>query len=201
MSCTDKQAPRYLLKCTKAGIPIYCVLTVSLISCVSFLVASNDSVTVLLWFVDLSATGLITSFTLMVLTFLCWYRARKAQGLTDDMLPYTAPLTPWAPMLALLIGTVTLIFVGFDIFEPFDIRGFFVSYFPIIFSAVMFIIGKIKYRREGRGWVNPRTADLISGKAEVDAECRIWEDGGILENEQARLAQLNFVRRCWERIW
>jgi amino acid transporter len=42
---------------------------------------------------------------------------------------------------------------------------------------------------------------LWSGKAEVDAECRHWEEGGIAENEKARLAQLPFMRRTWEKMW
>ena len=65
----------------------------------------------------------------------------------------------------------------------------------------MYLIGKIKYWREGRGVVNPKNADLITGKAEIDEECRQWEEGGIEEVEKARLAEMNWARRTWERMW
>lgn len=190
------------MKCTKAGIPIYAVLTVSLISCITFLVASNDAFDVFLWFVDLTTTALVATYCLMLVTYLFWWRARKVQGLTGDMLPYAAPLTPWAPAFALLLGCLALLFVGFDVFEPFDVRGFITSYFALMFAAVMYVVGRVKYWREGKGGlVNPKDADLYSGKAEIDAECSHWEEGGIENVEKARLAELPFMRRQWEKIW
>lgn len=190
------------MKCTKSGIPIYAVLAVSLISCITFLVSSNSAFEVFLWFVDLTTTALIATYCLMLLTYLFFWRARKAQGLTNDMLPYAAALTPYTPAFALFIGCLALTFVGFDIFEPFNVRGFITSYFALLFCAVMYVIGRIKYWREGRGGlVDPKEADLFSGKAEIDAECRHWEEGGIENVEKARLAELPFVRRQWEKIW
>ena len=47
----DGQAPKFFLKCTKAGIPIYCVAAVSLVTCITFLVSSNSAVEVFFWFV------------------------------------------------------------------------------------------------------------------------------------------------------
>ncbi|KAF2013488.1 lysine-specific permease [Aaosphaeria arxii CBS 175.79] len=198
----DGQAPKFLMKCTKSGVPIYSVLTVSLISCITFLVSSNSAVEVFLWFVDLTTTALIATYVLMLITYLCWWRARKAQGLTNDMLIYAAPLTPWAPMVALVFGCCALLFVGFDVFKPFSVRGFVTSYFAIAFCLFMFLVGRIKYWREGKGgFVSPKTADLYTGKAEIDAECRHWEEGGIENVERARLAEMPFWRRQWEKIW
>ncbi|CRK24801.1 hypothetical protein BN1708_003919, partial [Verticillium longisporum] len=82
------QAPAILLKCTKAGVPIYCVLVVSAITCITFLVSSNSAVEVFFWFVDLTTTALIATYTFMLVTYLGFYRARKAQGL--------APLRSWS---------------------------------------------------------------------------------------------------------
>jgi amino acid transporter len=140
----------------------------------------------------------------MLITYLGFWRARKAQGLESDQLPYTAPLTPWAPIVSLSIGIIALIFVGFDVFSPtFSVRGFITSYFGLIFSIVMFGVGYCLLHFRGRpaGFVDPKEADLWSGKAEVDAECRHWEEGGIEENEKARLAEMSVMRRTWERMW
>lgn len=49
----EGKAPRFLTKCTKLGVPIYCVLVVLLISLLSFLNVSNRASVVLNWFVNL----------------------------------------------------------------------------------------------------------------------------------------------------
>ncbi|PVI02263.1 proline-specific permease [Periconia macrospinosa] len=198
----DSQAPKYLMRCTKSGVPIYSVLTVSLITCITFLASSSSASEVFLWFVDLTTTALIATYTMMLVTYLFFWRARKAQGLTDEQLPYVAALTPWAPMVALFFGCCSLLFVGFDVFKPWDLRGFITSYFALAFAAFMFVVGKFKYWREGKGgFVSAKDADLYSGKAEVDAECRHWEEGGIEEVERARLAEMPFFVRQWEKLW
>lgn len=108
----------------------------------------------------------------MLLAYIGFYRARKAQGLTDESFYYVAPYTPYTPIMALALGCTAILSVGFDVFSPFSLRGFITSYFAVGFTAFMRLIGKIKYWREGRGVVNPKNADLITGKAEIDEECR-----------------------------
>ncbi|EGY15944.1 hypothetical protein VD0002_g6303 [Verticillium dahliae] len=197
------QAPAILLKCTKAGVPIYCVLVVSAITCITFLVSSNSAVEVFFWFVDLTTTALIATYTFMLVTYLGFYRARKAQGLADQYLPYVAPLTPYAPVVSLLCGCTALVFVGFDVFSPFSIRGFVTSYFALLWAAVMFGVGRfLVWKRGGKmGFIAAKDADLVSGKDEIDEECRHWEEGGIEEVEKARLAEMSVGRRTWERMW
>ncbi|KAM0330599.1 hypothetical protein ACHAQA_003548 [Verticillium albo-atrum] len=197
------QAPAILLKCTKQGVPIYCVLVVSAITCITFLVSSNSAVEVFFWFVDLTTTALIATYTFMLITYLGFYRARKAQGLANQYLPYAAPLTPYAPIVALICGCTALLFVGFDVFSPFSIRGFITSYFAIAWAVIMFGVGRfLVWKRGGKmGFIAAADADLVSGKDEIDEECRHWEEGGIEEVEKARLAQMNVGRRTWERMW
>lgn len=83
----DGQAPRLLMRCTKAGVPVYCVAVVSVVTCITFLVSSTSAVHVFYWFVDLTTTGLIMTYTMMIVVFLGWHRARRAQGLEDAALP------------------------------------------------------------------------------------------------------------------
>ncbi|MCJ1372333.1 hypothetical protein MMC20_003557 [Loxospora ochrophaea] len=49
----EGKAPRILTRCTRNGVPIYCVLVVLLISLLSFLQVSNSASVVLQWFVNL----------------------------------------------------------------------------------------------------------------------------------------------------
>ncbi|KAJ3528109.1 hypothetical protein NM208_g10368 [Fusarium decemcellulare] len=194
----DGQAPAILMKCTKSGVPIYCVGIVSLITSVTFLVSSNSAITVFFWFVDLTTTGMIATYTMMIIVFLAWYRARKAQGLGDDALSYAAPLAPYSAYLALSLGIVAMIFVGFDVFRPFDVQGFITSYFCFPYTVGLFHFWKFYKKTK---FVDPAKADLISGKKEVDEDCKQWEEGGIEENYKRRLAAFTFWRRCWERLW
>lgn len=49
----EGKAPKILTRCTRNGVPIYCVLVVLLISLLSFLQVSNSASVVLSWFVNL----------------------------------------------------------------------------------------------------------------------------------------------------
>lgn len=49
----EGKAPRIFTRCTKDGVPIYCVLIVLVISLISFLQVSSGSAVVLQWFVNL----------------------------------------------------------------------------------------------------------------------------------------------------
>lgn len=197
---TDGQAPKFLLKCTKAGVPIYCVCTVTVISFITFLVSSNQASEVFFWFVDLTTTGLIATYTMFILVFVGWYRALKAQGIprTRERLYYIAPLNPYAAYAGLVIGCLALIFIGFDTFQPFKTQGFVTSYFCLPYTGLLFLFWKVYKKTK---LVNPAEADLVSGKKEADEECRHWEEGGIEENSKKELAKMTFWKRCWARIW
>lgn len=194
----DGQAPRFLMRCTKAGVPVYCVAVVSVITCITFLVSSTSAVQVFYWFVDLTTTGLIMTYTMMIVIFLGWHRARRAQGMPDAALPYVAPLAPYWPWFALFLGCVALLFIGFDAFSPFSVQGFVTGYFCLPYSATLFVFWKLY---KGTSLVRPEEADLVSGKAEADAECAQWEEGGIEENWQRRLAAMPWWQRYWEKMW
>ena len=194
----DGQAPKFFMKCTKAGIPVYCVLTVSLISCITFLVASDSAITVFYWFVSLTTIAFILTYTSFMITFIGWYNACKAQGLNRDTLPYKAPYAPYTAYFAIFLGCVVMIFIGFDVFVPWSTEGFITSYFGLAYALVVFTFWKVYKKTK---FVSSKTADLYSGKAEIDEECKHWEDGGLIENEKRRLAQMNVIHRTWEKMW
>ncbi|UPK91886.1 hypothetical protein LCI18_002821 [Fusarium solani-melongenae] len=196
----DGLAPRFLMKCTKSGVPIYCVLVVTLLSCLSFLVVSNSSVQVFYWFVDLTTGGFVYVYTCMLLTFIGWHRALKAQPtvVPESSLPFLSPFRPYGAYFAFGLGCIFLIFIGWDTFSPFDVEGWITYYFATAFGPTMFVVGKIFKRSR---FVKPSEADLITGKAEVDEETRVWEDPAALEIQRQRLQEMNWARRFWEKLW
>lgn len=63
----EGKAPKFLTRCTKSGVPVYCVAVVLMISLLSFLQVSNNASVVLQWFVNLVSTiPLIVSHTHMI---------------------------------------------------------------------------------------------------------------------------------------
>lgn len=88
-------------------------------------------------------------------------------------------------------GLVVLFFIGFDVFVPFNAQGFVTSYFGVAFAVFVFVLWKILKRNKS---VKPSQADLWSGKAEVDAECSVWEIEG---EEKAATALSRFRDNIW----
>ncbi|OJD31152.1 amino acid permease [Diplodia corticola] len=188
----DGQAPRFLLKCTKSGIPIYCVSIVGVIGCITFMVASSSATEVFGWFIDLTICSFDIAYTSMVVTWVGWNRALRAQGISRDSLPWKAPFMPYGAYLAIATGLTILVFVGFDVFAPFSVQGFITSYFGVAFAAVAFAVWKVVKKTK---FVKPAEADVWSGKAEVDAECKVWEDAP--PKPKAR----NPLVRAWDALW
>lgn len=194
----DGQAPKIFLKCTKAGVPIWCVTAVSLIGCLTYLVSSNGAVTVFYWFVNLTTIAFVLVYTSYIFVWTRWYEACKVQGLDRKTLPYHVPFAPYTAWFGIGAGCVCMLFMGFDVFVPWDTQGFVTFYFGLAFGFVMFVFWKVWKKTK---WVSPANADLYTGLAEVDEECKCWESPEAKEKEHERLAQMNVFSRTWEKMW
>ncbi|KAM5381266.1 hypothetical protein ACJA88_004341 [Fusarium oxysporum] len=174
------------------------------------------------WFLDLTTVALVVNFTAMTWVFIGWRRALNAQGITRQgennfkkslfkrnsdkqpapgiMFPFTAPCASWTPYLCLFIGGSTSIFIGFDIFQPWSLKGFITSYFGLAWFFFMFIFWKVFKRTK---FVTPATVDIFADgkKQAVDEECRFWEEGFGDEAERDALAKKHVVVRTWARFW
>lgn len=126
-----------------------------------------------------------------MVTWAGWNRALKAQGIDRDTLHWKAPFMPYGAYIGIGTGCVVIIFLGFDVFSPFSVQGFITGYFGVLFTVVCFVFWKILKRTK---LVKPEEADIWSGKEEVDAECRVWEEG---EDDRSR----NAAYRFWDRLW
>jgi yeast amino acid transporter len=194
----DGQAPKFLLKCTKAGVPIYCVSIVTLLGCLTYLSASAGAVTVFFWFVNLTTIAFVAVYTTYLFVWTRWYAALKAQGISRDALPYKAPFAPYGAWFGVAAGCTCMFFIGFDVFSPWSTEGFVTYYFGLVYGLVMFVFWKVYKKTK---WVVPAEADLVTGKAEVDEDCKRWESPEAREKEQQRLAEMSFFGRLWERMW
>jgi amino acid transporter len=74
----DGHAPKFLRKCTKAGVPIYCLCVTSLFPFLGFLNVSSNSAMVLTWFTDIITAAQIIDYIVICITYLFWHRACKS---------------------------------------------------------------------------------------------------------------------------
>ncbi|KAJ0337779.1 hypothetical protein COL922a_006377 [Colletotrichum nupharicola] len=170
----EGKAPALFKKCTKKGVPVYCVIAVLLIGLLSFLQLSNNTAVVLDWFVSLVTASQLINFSCMCTAYLGFYRALKAQGISRDSLPYKAWFQPYAAWYG-LIGTFIMTFVGgYTVFLPLDgywnIPDFLFSYtmvgvFPVLYLGYKFDI--LKFRKRTRIF-KPEEVDLYRNKDEID---------------------------------
>lgn len=114
----EGKAPKFFTRCTRNGVPIYCVAFVLLIALLSFLQLSENSAVVLQWFVNLVTASQLINFTVMCYTFIRFKKACEAQGLDRKTLPFVGF---WQPYLAYygLVACFVMTFVGgYGVFLP-----------------------------------------------------------------------------------
>ncbi|RDL41793.1 uncharacterized protein BP5553_01772 [Venustampulla echinocandica] len=161
----EGKAPRIFTRCTKHGVPIYCVAVVLAISLLSFLQVSNNAAVVLSWFVSLVTASQLINFSVMAYTFIAWKRACDAQGLDRKSLPHTSFWQPFCAYYA-LTGTFIMTFVGgYTVFMPgqWDIPTFLFSYMMVFLFPVIFISWKLLNKTK---WLKPE--EVVLRTSEVD---------------------------------
>ncbi|KAI4214603.1 MAG: hypothetical protein LQ351_003020 [Letrouitia transgressa] len=163
----ENKAPRILTRCTRNGVPIYCVGIVLLISLLSFLQVSNGSAKVLSWFVSLVTASQLINFSVMSFSYIRFKKACDRQGLSRDSLPYRSILQPYVAWYA-LSGTFVMTFVGgYTVFLPgqWDIPTFLFSYTMIGVFPLLFIVWKLLKKTR---WMRPEDVDLNKDIEEIE---------------------------------
>ena len=114
----EGKAPRFFTKCTKQGVPIYCVLTVLALALLSFLQVSNNAAVVLQWFVNLVTASQLINFSVMCFTFIHFKKACDAQNFDRISLPFTGWYQPYVAWYG-FTGCFIMTFVGgYTVFLP-----------------------------------------------------------------------------------
>lgn len=163
----EGRAPKFLRKCTKNGVPIYCFVIVMAFPFLSFLQLSDSAATVLNWLVNIVTAGGLINFITMMVTYLCFYRACKAQGLDRKTLPYTGYLQPWGTVVGLVILVIILGVYGYSTFLPgmFTIEGLFTYYTMVFLAPITFTFWKLFKKTR---WLRPHEVDLVWDAPVID---------------------------------
>ncbi|KAM3433676.1 hypothetical protein NHJ13734_006349 [Beauveria thailandica] len=163
----EGKAPRLLTTCTKKGVPVYCVGVVLVIALLSFLQLGSGASVVLNWFVSLVTASQLLNFGGVCISFLCFRRAIRAQGVDPTTLPYRAWFMPYAAYYALFWTVLMALVGGYPVFLPgrWNTPNFLFSYmmifvFPALYFGYKFIM-KTKIHK-------PEEVDLLKDLAEVE---------------------------------
>ncbi|TDL19138.1 amino acid permease [Rickenella mellea] len=161
------QAPRFIRKCTKGGLPIWAVLITACAGPLAYLNVSNNGATVFNWFVNItSITGLIT-WDIILITYARFYAGLKHRGIDRNTLPYKAPFQPYATYFGIFFVTTVTFFNGFQVFLKgnWSVNTFITAYICLPIFAVFYIGYKVIARPK---FVRIQDMDFDTGRRELD---------------------------------
>ncbi|PBK60400.1 general amino acid permease AGP2 [Armillaria solidipes] len=178
----QRRLPRFLTRCTRNGVPIYCVGIAILVALLAFLQVSNDTAKVLEWFVSLTAVTQVINYAIVTFTYLRFYYALKAQGIPRNSLPFHGPLQPFCGYYAFAFTLIMPFILGYSVFMPgnWDTTTFFFSYTIIGVLPILFIVWKVlhctrlirpeevTFFEEERKIVDDYEASFVSTKSRMD---------------------------------
>jgi amino acid transporter len=113
----NKQAPRFLLRCSKAGVPYYCVgITASIAGLTYLSVNAGGPSLVFNWFQNLVTIASLFTWCSICVAYLQFYKALKAQGVDRNTLVFKSHFQPYTAWFSLIYFTIIILFNGFDVF-------------------------------------------------------------------------------------
>lgn len=171
----EGHAPKFLRKCTKSGVPIYCLCITILFAFLGFLNVSSSSAKVLTWFTNIITGAQIIDYIVICITYLFFYRAVKAQGIDRRSLPYFGWMQPYGTWVAMIFLTLVVTCYGYSVFLPgsFTADGFLTYYLMVLVAPVLFFGWKLLKRTK---FIPAKECDLVWHKAVIDAYEASYEE-------------------------
>ncbi|KAI9834348.1 MAG: hypothetical protein M1826_004274 [Phylliscum demangeonii] len=171
----NKQAPKFLLRCSRTGVPYYCVGITASIALLTFMSVSSGANVVFAWFQNLTTISSLFTWVSICIAYLQFYKALKAQGIDRNTLVFKSRFQPYTAWFALIFFSIIILFNGFAVFFTgyWSVQDFLTAYvgIPIFFALYMF--WKVVKRTR---WIKPAEADIMTGKAALDAADADWPD-------------------------
>ncbi|KAL8828990.1 MAG: hypothetical protein Q9191_002270 [Dirinaria sp. TL-2023a] len=178
------QAPRFFLKCTKRGVPVYCIIVTASISLLTYLSCSSGANVVFTWFQNLTTIANLFTWMSVSIAYIQFHKALRAHGVDRNTLVFKSPFQPFTAYFSLFFFAIITIFNGFYVFKPWSIDDFVTAYVGIPIYLVLYVFWKIFKRTS---FVRPSQADIFTGKAALDAADAHWPE--------------RVPRNILERIW
>lgn len=164
----DGKAPAIFRRCTKNGLPVYCLILTALVGLLAYMNVSTGSTTAFGYLSNLSSiTGLLT-WACINFSFIRFYYGCKRQGIDRNEFPFKAPFQPWASMFGLFMIIMVIIFNGYTVFLDgnWSTADFIVAYITLVIFAVLYVFWKLWKRTK---FVTLDNMDFDTGRRELDS--------------------------------
>lgn len=175
----EGQAPRFLARTNARGVPFFALGVSAIFTLLAFMNVSSASETIFSYLASfVTMFGLLVWISILI-SHICFIRARRAQGVPDSALAYTAPLGIQGSYFAVAFCIIVALTKNFSAFIPndekygnFDYKSFITGYLGIPIYLSLYFGHKII--RKSRA-VHPKSCDLLSGKDRIDQEQAEYE--------------------------
>ncbi|KAJ5465936.1 hypothetical protein N7530_009723 [Penicillium desertorum] len=170
----EGQAPHFLARTNSRGVPFFALGVSSIFTLLAFMNISSESETIFSYLASfVTMFGLLVWISILT-SHIFFARARRAQGVLDSALAYTAPLGILGSYFALAFCIIVALTKNFSAFIPghesygnFDYKNFITGYLAIPIYLSLYFGHKIIRKTRV---VHPKSSDLYSGKDRIDQE-------------------------------
>lgn len=176
----DSKAPKCFATTNRWGIPYNALILCVLFCLLAYMNVSSGSAQVFNYFVNVVSIFGLMSWIAILITYIFFDRALKAQGVSKSSLAYAAPWQPYGAYFALFFCCLIALIKNFTVFlgHEFDYKTFITGYIGIPVFVICFFGYKIYHKTK---FVKPEEADLYTFKAGIDLE---EQEGKIMEAEK-----------------
>ncbi|CAG9981808.1 unnamed protein product [Clonostachys byssicola] len=179
---SDRAAPAIFKRTDRRGVPWVALLACTSFALLAFMNASDDSRSVFKHLINVcTVLGLLTWISILI-THIRFVRGRRAKGIPDSAMPYTAPQGIWGSYAALVICIIVALTKSYGVFilqgKPFDYASFITGYIGIPVYLVL-LFGHMLTQKSKL--VKIEDMDFFTGKDIVDRY-----EAEFLEAEAAR---------------
>lgn len=164
----EGQVPRIFRRCTKQGLPIYCILVTSAFGFLCYMSTGGDSaVQAFDWLYNISSIAGILTWWTILLSYIRMYHGLKVQGISRDSFPYKAPLQPYLSYYGLFWFTVITLLNGFPVFLQgnWDTSKFIAAYITLPIFVGCYAGWKFFKKTK---FVSLAEMDFVTGMRELD---------------------------------
>lgn len=140
--------------------------------------------------------GILTWVSILV-TYLFFLRARRAQNIPDSSMPYVSFAGKWGTIIALFFTVLVTLTKNYDVFihtseRQFDYKNFITGYLGIPLYFSFFFGHKLL---TGSRIVKPHEVDFLTGKDIIDTQEREY-----LEEQEAKHVNSTGMRKFYDRF-
>ena len=169
---SDESAPAIFKRTDRRGVPYVSLIVCTTFCCLAFMVVSSDSKDVFSYFVNLTTIFGILAWCSLLVTHMFFVKARKAQNITNDQMPYVAPQGYWGSLITLIFCVIIALTKNFYVFihqdgVDFDYKNFITGYLGIPVYLIL-LFGHMIWTKSKP--VKPHEADFFTGKDIVDRD-------------------------------